>query len=264
MAEIHPTQQLSIDGLLTTVKIIGEGIPVLLLHGWGGSIASMESVAQRLALAGFACHVLDLPGFGETELPPEPWDVPRYTQWVVAFLDAQKLDKVHLIGHSFGGRISLILGSDYAERVNKIALSNTAGVKLPPPFKIRAYYFTRKVLFAILSLPGLGSAKEKLREYFRQKFGSSDYLDAGPLLETFKLIIAQDLLPYAKRVQAPTLLFWGDLDQDTPLAGARILEKEMPDAAVILFEGAGHFAYLDRLNDFVRITTHFLTPNDAQ
>ncbi len=259
MAEQYPAQQLTIDGLQTNFKIIGDGQPVLLLHGWGGSIASMERVAQRLAPAGFECHVLDLPGFGETEFPPEPWDVPRYTKWVVAYLDAQKLDKVHLIGHSFGGRISFILGSDYAERVEKLALTNAAGVKLPPPFKIRAYYLTRKVLFTILSLPGLGGLKEKLREYFRQKFGSSDYLSAGPLLETFKLVIAQDLLPYAKRVKAPTLLFWGDMDEDTPLAGARILEKEMPDAAVILFEGAGHFAYIDRMNDFIRITTHFFT-----
>ena len=259
MKTANSATKMVVDGLPTNFKIIGEGTPVLLLHGWGGSVASMESVAQRLAPAGFACHVLDLPGFGETELPPEPWDVPRYTKWVVAYLDAQKLAKVHLIGHSFGGRISLILGSDYAERVNKIVLSNTAGVKLPPPFNIRAYYSIRKMLLAVLSLPGLGGAKEKLRDYFRQKYGSSDYLNAGPLLETFKLVIAQDLLPYAKRIQAPTLLFWGDLDEDTPLAGAYILEKKMPDAAVILFEGSGHFAYLDRINDFVRITTHFFT-----
>lgn len=255
-----PTTQLTIDALSTSVKIIGEGTPILLLHGWGGSIASMEKAAQHLAPAGFACHVLDLPGFGDTELPPEAWDVPRYAEWVISYLDAQGLDKVHLIGHSFGGRISLILGSDYAERVHKIVLSNTAGVKLPPPLNIRIYYLVRKVLFTVLSLPGLGGLKENLREYFRQKYGSSDYLNAGPLIETFKLVIAPDLLPYAKRVQAPTLLFWGDLDADTPLAGARILEKEMPDAAIILFEGAGHFAYLDRLNDFVRITTHFFNP----
>jgi pimeloyl-ACP methyl ester carboxylesterase len=111
----------------------------------------------------------------------------------------------------------------------------------------------------LLSLPGLGGAKARLRDYFRQKYGSADYLNAGPLLETFKLVIGQDLRDYACRISAPTLLFWGDLDTDTPLKGGRILEKTIPDAALILFEGAGHFAYLDRLDDFQRIVAHFFT-----
>jgi pimeloyl-ACP methyl ester carboxylesterase len=248
---------MQIQNLETSVKVIGEGQPVLLLHGWGGNIASMEPVAQRLAPDGFACHVLDLPGFGGTQLPPTAWTVPDYARWVIAYMDAVGLEKVHLLGHSFGGRISIVLGADYASRVHKIVLTNAAGVKLPPPLNIRAYYMVRKVLFALLSLPGLGGQKERLRAYFRQKYGSADYLNAGPLLETFRLVIGQDLREYAKRIQAPTLLFWGDQDLDTPLQGGRILEKIIPDAALILFEGAGHFAYLDRLADFVRITSHF-------
>lgn len=246
---------LTVNGLKTSVQISGEGPVVLLLHGWGGSIQSMAPVAQRLK--GFETHVLDLPGFGDTAAPPAPWGVLDYARWVIAYMDRSGIEQAHLIGHSFGGRISLILGSDYAQRVNKIVLSNSAGVRLPPPLNIRFYYLVRRVLFTVLSLPGLGGLKAQLREYFRQKYGSADYLSAGPLVETFKLVIAEDLLPYARRVKAPTLLFWGDQDEDTPLKAGRILEEAIPDAGLIVYEGAGHFAYLERLGDFVRVIEHF-------
>lgn len=246
-----------VDGLQTSVKIIGEGFPVLFLHGWGGNITSLESIAAQLSAAGFECHIIDLPGFGDTELPPEPWGVPQYADWVMAYVKQAGIEKMHLVGHSFGGRISLILGAEHGDKIDKIALSNSAGIKLPPPMNIRIYYFVRRILFAMLSIPGLGGLKEKLRAYFRQRYGSSDYLSAGPLVETFKLVIGQDLRDYARRIQAPTLLFWGDMDVETPLKIGRILEAEIPDAALILFEGAGHFAYLDRPAEFVQIVTHF-------
>ena len=248
-----------VDGLQTNVKVIGEGFPVLFLHGWGANMTSFENIAAQIAPAGFECHLLDLPGFGNTQLPPEQWGVPQYAEWVLAYVDQAEIEKMHLVGHSFGGRISLILGAEHDGRVEKIVLSNSAGVKLPPPTNIRVYYVVRRILFTILSIPGLGGLKEKLRIYFRQKYGSSDYLSAGPLLETFKLVIGQDLRDYARRIKAPTLLFWGDMDNETPIEIGRILEQEIPDAALIVFEGAGHFAYLDRPAEFVRVVTHFFT-----
>lgn len=75
--------------------------------------------------------------------------------------------------------------------------------------------------------------------------------------ETFVKVVNQDLLPHAARVQAPTLLFWGDQDEDTPLWMGQTLEKTMPDAGLIVLEGAGHYSYLERLGEFVRVVDHF-------
>jgi pimeloyl-ACP methyl ester carboxylesterase len=207
--------------------------------------------------------VLDLPGFGGTQLPPEPWTAPDYACWIVQYLDQAHLHSVFLIGHSFGGRIGLVLGADYPERVRKIVLSNSAGVRLPPSLKLRLYAVGRRVLLTILCLPGLDRAKQRVKTYLRRKFGSPDYLRAGPLTETFKRVVNQDLTSYARRVQAPTLLFWGDRDMETPLAAGRVLEREMPDAALILFGGAGHFAYLDDLPRFLHIAGYFFAQGSA-
>jgi pimeloyl-ACP methyl ester carboxylesterase len=246
-----------VDGLTIGVHIAGEGEPVLLLHGWGANIVTFYPVAQRLAREGFQCHTLDLPGFGTSDLPPEPWDVPRYARFVLAYMDSAKLETVRLIGHSFGGRISLVLGADYPERVQQIVLVNSAGVRPPLTPKLQVYYFVRRWLLRLLKLPLLNRFEPGVRQWMRQKFGSEDYKTAGLLEPTFRLVIQQDLLPFARRIKAPTLLVWGSEDSETPLSSAHTLEKTIPNAGLVVFEGAGHYCYLDRLPEFVRIVAHF-------
>jgi pimeloyl-ACP methyl ester carboxylesterase len=123
---------------------------------------------------------------------------------------------------------------------------------------MRLYYLARSVIFMLLNVPGISYFEPPVRRWLRRKFGSEDYLNAGALAETFKRVVDQDLVPLARRIQAPTLLIWGDEDQDTPLSHARILEKAIPNTGLVIFEGAGHFSYLDRPLDFVRIVTNFL------
>lgn len=247
----------NIDHLKMGVTVFGEGAPILLLHGWGGGIKSMWPVAEWLGKQGFQTHTLDLPGFGVSDMPPQPWDVPRYADFVLAYLKTAGLEKTHLIGHSFGGRISIVLGAEYPERVNKLVLVDSAGVRPEPTTNMQIYTFTRKSILALLRTPGLRRFETPVRHWFRQKFGSPDYLNAGALEATFKLVINQDLVAYARRIKAPTLLVWGELDTETPLRDAKILEDAIPDAGLVVLEGAGHYAYLERLNEFTRIVKYY-------
>ena len=80
--------------------------------------------------------------------------------------------------------------------------------------------------------------------------------------ETFVKVVNEDLLPYAARVQPSTLLLWGDQDQDTPLSQGQLLEKTIPDAGLVVWEGAGHYSYLDRLPDTVRVIDHFFKQDE--
>ncbi len=250
---------ISVGGLRAAYAVCGEGpAPVLALHGWGGSIESFWPVAQQLIRqpdAPYTVYVLDLPGFGESALPPEPWGVPEYAAFVLGALDALGLARVHLLGHSFGGRISLILGAEHPERLDKIVLAGSAGVPNPPNPARDAAVKAAKSLF---QLPGLKQLYEPVRRRAYERLGATDYLEAGALKESFVKVIAQDLLPYAARVARPTLLIWGDRDEDTPLWQGRKLEAAIPDAGLIIFPGAGHFSYLERLPEYVRIVHHFL------
>jgi pimeloyl-ACP methyl ester carboxylesterase len=255
-----PREKITVGGLEVAHAVSGDGPAVLALHGWGASIDSFWPVAEQLGARGFRVYVLDLPGFGQSAPPPEPWGVPEYADFVVAYLDSQHLARVHLLGHSFGGRISLILGAEYPERVDKIVLANSAGVR-PPDNLVRDAVV--KAAKSVLSLPGLNRLYESARRKAYEQLGATDYLEAGDLRETFVKVIGQDLLPYAARISRPTLLIWGDRDEDTPLWQARQLEKTIPDAGLVVFQGAGHFSYLERLPDYLRVVTHFLTHDGA-
>jgi pimeloyl-ACP methyl ester carboxylesterase len=90
-------------------------------------------------------------------------------------------------------------------------------------------------------------------------FGSSDYRVLSPgMRQTFNLLVARDLEPELKRIQSPTLLIWGDRDTATPLWMGQAMEKAIPDAGLVVFEGAGHFAYLDQYARFRAVVEKFL------
>lgn len=248
-----------IGGLRMAHTVLGvDGPPVLLLHGWGANLKLMLPLAQRLAPLGYRVFVPDLPGFGQSEPPPHGWSVHDYANIVLAYLEHLALDRVYLVGHSFGGRIGLVLGAERPERLLKMALIDSAGVRTSPSvqsqFRLKTYRLALNALKAI----GLRSQAEHLRDWYGSRYGSSDYKAAsGIMRETFVKVVNEDLLPYAARVQPPTLLFWGDQDEDTPLWQGQLLEKTIPDAGLVVWEGAGHYSYLDRLADSARVIDHF-------
>jgi pimeloyl-ACP methyl ester carboxylesterase len=248
-----------IDGLRTGVCVVGEGAPVIALHGWKQNIKSFWPVAEQLSRGEFQVHLLDLPGFGRSELPPVPWGVTEYMQFVLAYLDASELDCVAVLGHSFGGRIALMLAADHPERVCKMVLADSAGLRTPPSVRRRLRNTLSRGARNALDRLGLDGWRDRLRDSYNRRYASEDYLTAGPLRDTFLRVVQQDLTPWAERVQAPTVLIWGDQDVDTPLWQGRRLEQLIPDAGLIVFEGTGHFAYLERLGDYVRIVDHFLS-----
>lgn len=248
----------TIAGLRTGVCVAGQGRPVLALHGWGGSIRSFWPVAERLGVNGYAVHLIDLPGFGQSQPPPEPWGVTDYARFVLAYLDASELPRVALLGHSFGGRIGLVLAAQHPERISRMVLANSAGLRTPLSLSQRLRNRAARALRQSLDSLGLTSLRARLQTFYNRRYASQDYLNAGPLRETFVRIISEDLTPYAAQVKAPTVLIWGDQDAETPLWQGRKLEQVIPDAGLIVFAGAGHFSYLERLNDYLRIVEHFL------
>lgn len=254
-------EAVQLAGLQTARQVLGQAgaPPVLLLHGWGGRIESMQGLAAALSARGFQTHTLDLAGFGRGQLPPEAWGAAEYARWVIGYLDFAALERVHLIGHSFGGRLSIVIGAEFPNRVEKIVLTSSAGVLGPPGLRdglIKA----GKLIF---KLPILRALQQPIRSLARAAIGSDDLKSAGALEPTFRRVVKEDLLPYAARIAAPTLLIWGDQDQSTPLWQARKLEQTIPDAGLVIFQGAGHFAYQERLPDFVRIVETFFKSSEA-
>ena len=248
-------QTLTVDGCALHFVEAGAGAPVVLLHGWGSSSAGFNVLIRHLA-PNFHVYALDLPGFGATSAPEVPWTLNDYVELVKAFLKIKNLERPALIGHSFGGRLSICLGAQGL--ASKLILADAAGVKPKRKpqyyFKVYAYKLARKLLDL---LPA--GIRGPLLERLQRTFGSEDYRNADPVLrQTLVQVVNEDLTPLLSKIDVPVLLLWGENDDATPLYQAKIMERAIPDAGLVVLKGAGHYSFLDNPGEFNIIAAHFL------
>ena len=125
----------------------------------------------------------------------------------------------------------------------------------------RTWTYRRRVLKAKLAkhvLRRLGAPGRRAQERIAARSASSDYAQAGAMRPTLVKLVNEDLTPELARVRASTLLIWGDQDDATPLSDGQTMERLIPDAGLVVLEGAGHFSYLDQTQRFNVIASHFL------
>jgi pimeloyl-ACP methyl ester carboxylesterase len=236
----------------------GKGRDVLFLHGWGQNQSMMEPLHKHM-LDRFRVTTLDLPGFGKSGLPDQPWGVDEYTTCLEEFIRQTGIVDPILVAHSFGARVAIRYAS--RNKVHKMVLTGAAGLKPKRGIDYHAKVTAYKVAKQLFKLPFLKPYQEKMRGYF----GSSDYKNASGILRaSFVKIVNQDLRPYLKTITCPVLLVWGEKDDATPLWMGKVMEKEFKDAGLVVFENDDHFAYWHQLDRFQRIIDTFLKEDEEQ
>ncbi|RKD29119.1 alpha/beta fold hydrolase [Thermohalobacter berrensis] len=253
--------KVTIEGLNINYTCEGQGKNILLLHGWGGSIESFLPVFNHLKKR-FKVYSIDFPGFGKSDPPREVWGVFDYARLTKKFIDKMGIEEVILIGHSFGGRVSIVLANKYPELIKKMILVDSAGLipKRPLKYYIKVYSF--KLLKFLYRTIFFWDDKEKRMEKFYKKFGSKDYREAGNMRKILVKVVNENLKPLLKDIKASTLLIWGENDEATPVYMGKIMEKEIEDSGLVVLENAGHFSYLDQFNRFVLIVDKFLEESE--
>lgn len=245
-------------GLQTHWLQEGQGEVVLLLHGWGSDSSVMWPLGRALAEDGFTIIALDLPGFGESEEPPIPWSAGDYAHFVGAFLNSLSISRVHIVGHSFGGSVGIVLAAEQVAQIEKMALLSSAGVRRPPAWPVRWRAKAIRAARAGLRRLGFLDTAFRLGEWSAARFGSDDYRAAqGVMRSTLVRILSEDLTAQAARVLVPTLLLWGELDEATPRWQGELLARTIPDAGLHVFPGAGHYAFLERPSETHHILRYF-------
>lgn len=224
-----------------------KGEDVVLLHGWGQNIEMMKPIGNALE-KNFNVTIIDLPGYGESSEPPFPWEVSDYVDAIKKLLEEEKIDNPILIGHSFGGKISLLYSSMY--KVKKLVLFGS-------PFKreIEKLSIKTKILKSLKKVPILN----KLEGFAKKHIGSADYRNATDtmrkvLVNTVNLDITENI----KKIKAPTLIIWGSLDEAVPLKRAYELESLIKDSGLVVYENCTHYAYLENLGQTINILYSFL------
>ena len=227
-----------------------KGKDVILLHGWGQNTKMMDYIADFLS-SHFKVYNIDLPGFGKSEEPKEPWGTEEYTEFLKEFVDINKIKNPILIGHSFGCRIALNYASKYP--VYKMVLTGAAGVK--PKRTIKWYFSVYTYKLGKLLLKPF----KKLSERLKANAGSEDYKNASEVMKgTLIKNVNFDITPKLKDIKPETLLVFGTNDDATPLYMGKLMEKEMPNATLVVFENDDHFAYFHQGDRFNRVLEAFL------
>ena len=238
----------TINNVSVNYEDYGEGKnTVVLLHGWGQNIEMMKPIGNRIKKNNRVI-IVDLPGFGMSEEPTYVWNLKDYVICIKELLDKLDVKNPILIGHSFGGKISLLYASMY--EVEKLILFGS-------PFKqeIKKLSMKTKILKSLKKVPVIN----KLEGFAKKHIGSTDYRQAS---DTMRKILVEhvnlDITEEVKKIKCPTLLVWGTMDQEVPIERAYELEKIMEDAAVISYEGCSHYAYLERIDQTINIVKKFI------
>jgi pimeloyl-ACP methyl ester carboxylesterase len=134
----------------------------------------------------------------------------------------------------------------------------SAGIR--PPRSAR--YYVRiglvKAARALLGLPVWGRLGPRLIVRLTERVGSRDYRAAGAMRPILVRLVNEDLAPVLAAIQAPTLLLWGDRDQEVPRVAMERITEGIPGARMVVFPGAGHFPFQDAPPAFQQTLEAFL------
>lgn len=265
-----------IDGVATNVHDHGEGPAVVLVHGSGPGVSAWAN--WRLALPVLAAHGLralapDLLGFGHTASHPgETYDLARWSGHVVGLLDELDLDRVALVGNSFGGAVALYLATRHPDRISRLVLMGSVGVPFPiTPALDAVWGFDPAVddmaellrLFAhdpsrvTPDLAGLrlrAATRPGVHEAYRSMFPPPRQAAVEALA------VSDDLIA---RIAHPTLLVHGRDDRVIPPVTSLRLHELIDDSRLHLIGRCGHWAQLEHAEEFHRLLVDFLMPRAA-
>lgn len=226
---------------------------LLFLHGWRSDAGVWAQVMARLDDGVTSMIAPDLPGFGGSEAPKRPEGIAGYREAVSALMDRLSLRGVVVIGHSFGGSIAAMLGAVHPELVSRLVLVNSAGIRRATAQKRvkRGIARTVKPLFRPKFM-------QPLRRAVYTAMGAEDYVETPHLVEHYRRIVSEDISGYLEQISQPTLLVWGEDDEETPLADAEVLRDGIAHADLVVLKGAGHFSFLDKPEEFIESIQTFL------
>lgn len=228
----------------------GEGEKTLIfLHGWGQNIEMMKPLADYFYKS-FKIYILDLPGHGKSTEPTYAYQVEDFVDVLRKFIVKHKIKNPTLIGHSFGGKVSLLYASKYDDEVDKL-------VMLACSFKqeIKKLSLKTKILKFAKKIPVLN----KLEGFAKKHIGSTDYKNASPMMRDILVnTVNHDISEDVKNIQTDTLLIWGDQDTYVTVEDAHELEELLPNSGLVVFPGCTHYAYIENLGGTVAVMRSFL------
>jgi pimeloyl-ACP methyl ester carboxylesterase len=209
---------------------------IYILHGWAIGLKKNEKWQPFIKLLkqdGFSVKFLEIPGFSTP--PKEEWQLKDFIEWLKK--QVEKENKIILMGHSFGGHISIRFTAQNPEIVDKLILISTAGIRDKSPVKI----LKRGFFWLIAKVGKSFKENEKLRNIFYSLIGTRDYLNASLILrKTMKNVLKDEIRDDLSKIKVPTLIIWGKNDKITPVKYAYLIHRRVKNSKLEIIEDARH------------------------
>ena len=243
----------------------GSGFPLVLVHGLGYARWGWEPVADALAER-YEVVLLDNRGIGESDAPPGPYTAAAMAEDVLRVLDGAGIERAHLLGTSLGGMIAQELVLAAPERVDRLVLACTT------PGGSKAAPMPEQTVRLIGEAPRL-EPQVALRRFVENALAPGAPAALVDRIMEHRVATAQPPAAWAAQaaagatfdawdrlaeISAPKLIVHGTADVVVDPANAALLESRIPDARVVLFEGAGHLFFWEHPERFVATVGEFL------
>ena len=262
-----------IDGNVTSNYIItnnikthyiesGKGETIILIHGAGQGGITWYPIIRELS-KNYNVIVPDVPGYGESDKPDASYDSNFFANWLKSFLDSKNLTKVHLIGLSQGGAISIHFTSKYPDYVDKLILVDSAGFgDVPSDIIFGMFILNTAPSYTLQKIANsyLFYNTSKINDNFtrygvevlRMSGGKNPFWQGrGKIAEK----ISQDVL---ENIRKETLIIWGDSDKFFSIEQAKDANNMIKKSKLIIIEKAGHIPFVDQPEEFTQSVLDFL------
>ena len=232
----------------------GNGTPVVFIHGFGASLYGWRYQLPPIVAAGYRVVAFDNRGFGFSDKPAHGYTNAAYAHLVVSLLDSLGISSAVLVGHSMGGAIAAEVALRYPDRVRGLVLIDAAGygVRWPGVLKLarwpqvgavvtrfRARWITARILRSTFADPTKVTEAD-VDQYYAPVPDPAYGRALRGVLREFRF----DSLGGGRlgRVQAPTLILWGDGDRWIPLRDGTRFTQELPRSEFVVLTRTGHDA----------------------
>lgn len=243
------------------------GETIVMVHGFGADKDNWLRMARHFS-SRYHVVVPDLPGFGESSRPTGSYDVGTQAERLADFIQALGVGKVHLVGNSMGGHIVALYAARYPDRVRSLALFDNAGVTAshkselfdlleqgrPNPLVVtRVSDYGRLMDFVFVDPPILPAP---LKRYLADRAIANQVHYEAVFQQLVQRYIP--LEPELPKIQAPTLLLWGDKDRVLDVSSLDVMKPLIPHASTVVMKDCGHAPMIERPAETARHYQAFL------